>query len=43
MIFNVAIKKFFKELEELATKEAIQVLRTEVLIEAGINDKKKVI
>lgn len=33
ILFNVAIKKLFKELEELPTEEAIQLLRKEALTE----------
>lgn len=33
ILFNVAIKRFFKELEELPTEEAIQLLRKEALAE----------
>ncbi len=33
ILFNVAIKKYFKELEELSSEEAIQVLRKEALAE----------
>ena len=33
ILFNVAIKKLFKELEELPTEEAIQLLRKEALAE----------
>lgn len=33
ILFNVAIKRFFKELEELPTEEAIQLLRKEALTE----------
>lgn len=31
ILFNVAIKKYFKELEKLSSEEAIQVLRKEAL------------
>lgn len=39
MVFNVAIKKFFKELEKLSSDEAIHVLRTEALAETGLEEK----
>ena len=36
ILFNIAIKKLFKELEELPSEEAIQLLRKEALTEIGI-------
>lgn len=33
ILFNIAIKKYFKELEKLSSEEAIQVLRKEALAE----------
>ena len=35
-LFNMAIKKFLKELEELPEEEAVQVLRKGALAEVGI-------
>ena len=35
-LFNMAIKKFLKELEELPEEEAVQVLRKGALTEVGI-------
>lgn len=36
ILFNVAIKKLFKELEELPSEEAIKLLRKEALAELGV-------
>lgn len=36
ILFNIAIKKLFNELEELPSEEAIAVLRKEALTEIGI-------
>ena len=36
ILFNIAIKKLFNELEELPSEEAIAILRKEVLAEIGI-------
>lgn len=36
ILFNIAIKKLFKELEELPSEEAIAILRKEALAEIGI-------
>ena len=36
ILFNIAIKKYLKELEELSSKEAITVLRKEALAEIDL-------
>lgn len=36
ILFNIAIKRLFKELEELPSEEAIQLLRKEALAEIGV-------
>lgn len=36
ILFNVAIKKYLKELEELSSEEAIAVLRKEALAEIDL-------
>ena len=36
ILFNIAIKKLFKELEELPEEDAIKILRKEALAEIGI-------
>lgn len=38
ILFTIAIKKFFKELEELTSNEAIQVLRREASVEIGFKE-----
>lgn len=37
ILFNLAIKKYFKELAELPSEEAIKLLKTSALEEAGLN------
>lgn len=36
LLFNIAIKKLFKDLEKLPSEKAIQILRKETLVEMGI-------
>ena len=36
ILFNIAVKKFFKELEELPSEEAIRLLRKETLAEINL-------
>ena len=40
MLFTVAIKNYFEELERLTPEEAIQLLRTESLAEIGVKERR---